>query len=617
MAAFTSIGSGNWNDETGSVWNTGGTYPGKDSATDTATIANGHTIVMNILAFPSGGMGAVTVQSGGILQQDSSMNDIAAGFEGTVTVNSGGTLAFTSDNAEMMLAANLVINGTLTINSTAGAGTYRIRFSSNSYSLQVGGTGIITARGRTKTQKTQLNGAVSAGVNQATMDDVTGWANSDLVVLCTGVNNDWDAIEVMTIQSIAGNQVTFTGNTTYVHADNSRVYNLTCSTIIQRDDTTQQFPATLVLSDGATVDIDYVMLNCCGVQIKMNGTAGGGAGAIKNLVVYASHASSTARLSFFGTSNSLQLENCISHGLQYAPYPDTGGLVDNITFLNCVFSYVADLSIAASAAQSFTALVFDGCEFTSCRTTSFGWAGSIYYRTPAHYKNGYAWANAVAFYARTPDMLRFTNWTFGKDPGGNIIGQSNSGPGAELALPTSDIMTPREIICDRCVFATTDDTAIISNRGSMRRDARFRSYNHRQVAGRYMEGQVGGYIVSDYAQQRSGTACFKVDAKHTSYNAKFYVVFTVADGDTVTFKYYAKKSGGVDGVTWNFGHHGGGLGGFASGQSPSLTTSYVQYTVTFNLQAQVTGDVELVLDVDPTDGTDDFVYLDDFSVELT
>lgn len=89
MAAFTSTQSGNWNDV--NTWGGGG-YPFQASATDTATIASGHTVTItadNVYA----GTGAVSVN--GVMTI--SNHACAQSFCGAISVNSGGTLSSEDD----------------------------------------------------------------------------------------------------------------------------------------------------------------------------------------------------------------------------------------------------------------------------------------------------------------------------------------------------------------------------------------------------------------------------------------------------------------------------------------------------------------------------------------
>lgn len=623
MGAFTSKATGDWSAEGATTWNEAN-YPGKLGAGDTVTIQNGHTVTLDITNFPGGALGAVSVQSGGKLIVNVVMDDITKAFGGNVTVADGGELEFTKTSGasrKLFMGADLYNNGLVDMDSSAMAAgeTLIIAFDLNSDTFEGGSTGEWVIKGRTKTQKTLLSGAVAAAAGSAVVDDVTGWEDGDELVIAGTDPADWDAFDHMVIDTggISGNTVTFTGTTTFAHADNARVYNLTCSSRIQRNDTAQQFGTAVNPADGATVAFDYVQFDCCGFNLKVDVTDGGGATPLQHCTFINRHASGNSRFTWYGSADGIEIEDCIFYKMQYMVFFSTG-FADDCTmrccsFINCPNSFYQATTVAPRG------FVLEDCEWCHNKNTSTGWLGAFTYWHPDVH-GGYAWSNATYASYHTFDTAHIRDFDFGYDPGGNGVGQSDGSTAEITWAQGGQNYRSKLLVCDRCKFFAADDD-IIANRGVMQRGNRFISYNHDRIAGAYFEANGAGFVRSDTAQPRSGTKCICIDGRSVGVppRLEFRFVLTVADGDNVTITYYAKKSGGITSAVWRMGHFAGGFGGIATGSDlgGSITTSYAQYTITFNNVAAVDGDVELVLDVVPADGTDDFVYLDDIEVTFS
>ena len=625
MAAFTSKATGVWSATGQTTWNEAG-YPG-ELAADTVTIANGHVITFDLTSFPGGGMGATVVQSGGKLIIDVVMDDMTASFEANITVNSGGELEYTKTagaSRKLMISADLIMNGIFDMDSSAMAAgeTLLLAFDSNVDDMTVGGTADVTVQGRTKTQKTLLNGAMIATAAVATMDDVTGWEDGDEILICGTTDNSFDAFDILTIDTagITGNVVTFTAGATFAHADNARAVNLTCSSRIIRNDTSQQFATNVALNNGADVDIDYMQLDACSIDIKIDGADAGGVSPIENCVFRFRHASSNGQIVWYGggaASNDLYLKNNIVHGGNRALYATTSHVLRMI-LEGWHFSYQANMGYTTAAA-AFIGMILRNCEFHAQRNTSYGWSMPDVYQHPT-FEGGWAWSNAKPYYLRCSCDVYFRDFDFGIDPGGNRVGQADAVNGVELtACDGANLGYSNQLTrLDRCRFADTDDENIVSGWAAIPGFGRIISYNHRRVAGGYFEVQRGGFIRSDTDDPNTGTRAFTVDARDTSVPNRFRFVFTVADGDVVTVTYYAKKSGSIAGATWKLGDLTGGMGGIASGSDLGgvITTSYGQFTLTFTSAADISGDVELLLEVDPGDGSADIIRIDDIAVSF-
>lgn len=193
MAAITSAGTGLWS-ATG-TW-VGGVVPGEF---DTVTIAAGHTVTVD---------GTYTVG-----------NDVFNGLtingrlRASRTVNSLLTLKTTIANAVTGELDYGIDGDTIPAGVTAGI---RINYSgtmvSNKYDIQLGINSrfnLIGMRGVNKRRHTKTKGAVVGGTTVTfEVDDATGWAIGDQIILSADVNGVSAQVESRPISAISGNNVT-------------------------------------------------------------------------------------------------------------------------------------------------------------------------------------------------------------------------------------------------------------------------------------------------------------------------------------------------------------------------------------------------------------------------
>lgn len=120
---ITSIGSGNWNDP--AIWS-GGAVP---TASDNVTIADGHTVTLNVTTAVCYNLTVGQGTSGILTYQATPLASLVVGNNLTVAaggaVNAGAGTLFThtlaiGGNATALSSGNLVNNGTFDVNGTAG-----------------------------------------------------------------------------------------------------------------------------------------------------------------------------------------------------------------------------------------------------------------------------------------------------------------------------------------------------------------------------------------------------------------------------------------------------------------------------------------------------------------
>lgn len=193
MAAITSAQTGLWSAT--STW-VGGVVPGEF---DTVTIAVGHTVTVD---------GTYTVG-----------NDVTNGLtingrlRASRTVNSLLTLKTTIANAATGEWDWGIEGDTIPASVTAGV---RINFSgtmaNNKYDIQLGNTNrmnLIGMRGVNKRRHTKTTTAVVGGTTVTfTVEDATGWAIGDWIILSAEANSNSALVESRQISAISGNDVT-------------------------------------------------------------------------------------------------------------------------------------------------------------------------------------------------------------------------------------------------------------------------------------------------------------------------------------------------------------------------------------------------------------------------
>ncbi len=207
MAAITTSGGGNWSSTTPNAPWPSGTVPGSG---DTVTIANTHTVTIDTAAACS----TLTINAGGILSHSNSTNN---SITAQTTITNNGTW-----NCDLSSTAS--VTATISGNNSAAA-------SDNCITL--GAFCAVTWKGYPRKRKTRLNGAIIAGATSATVDDATGWQVGDIIVFATTqAYNATPRTDLVTLTSVSGNSIGWTGGVTYDHADNGYVGNFSSNVIV-------------------------------------------------------------------------------------------------------------------------------------------------------------------------------------------------------------------------------------------------------------------------------------------------------------------------------------------------------------------------------------------------
>ncbi len=197
MAAISAAGNGNWNSTTPNAPWPSGIVP---TSADQVTIPSTRTVTLD---------GAASVD--------------------TLTIASGGTLNAASTGTLTLTAQNDITvarGGTMNLDVSAGTATLTVNLnaSNNAAGRGILNNGALTLKGASRTRWTRLNGAITAGATSAVVDSAAGWAVGDTVVFAT--TQAYDAtprVDVVTLTSVSGNTIGWTGGITYAHDDDGRV----------------------------------------------------------------------------------------------------------------------------------------------------------------------------------------------------------------------------------------------------------------------------------------------------------------------------------------------------------------------------------------------------------
>jgi hypothetical protein len=250
MAAKTTAASGNWS--AAGTW-TGGVPPTEG---DTCTI--NHTVTvdtasggsLDIIVGDDTTTAAVTIGSGGVLQWVDATGIRTFTLKGDFKCNSGGQLLIGTSGSPITNTNKVTIK--LNYSGTLVAAKYNWLF--NTYSA----TSVFKAYGAARKRNTTLTAQAASGQNQATFADVTGWQNNDEILLGT-TTTSVSQCELLTIQSIAGNTVTFTGNLSYTHASGADCSNFSSSIIFQAYNASYRWYGSFTI--GATSGANFVLDN--------------------------------------------------------------------------------------------------------------------------------------------------------------------------------------------------------------------------------------------------------------------------------------------------------------------------------------------------------------------
>jgi hypothetical protein len=223
MATYTSAGTGLWS--AGATW-VGGVKP-PSAAGHKIVIASGHTVTYDEASGEYGDDTSSTTAANnaivvnGTLKASRAMSTQLICY-GTLFVANGGTLDWgaTGDEIPAAYTAEVVLNKSASMASgkhvltshSAAAATFKMR-------------------GATRTRNTRLTNSTSAGATSITVDESTGWAVGDRLVIASDTD-DPTRSQVVTIS--AGSSPTWTvGAITNARAAECRVGNLSSNVIFR------------------------------------------------------------------------------------------------------------------------------------------------------------------------------------------------------------------------------------------------------------------------------------------------------------------------------------------------------------------------------------------------
>lgn len=246
MATFASAATGNWSAT--ATW-VGGVVP---ALGDKITIAAGHTVTVNTTSAVCGDDTTTALTINGTLKFSRSVSSQLS-VRGGIAFATGSPSAAMIDMGSEADPIPAGITAKFLIGDSAAP-------SAGKYTATLQHAQRVTVWGATKKPWTRLNGAVAVGATSCIVDDATGWAVGDRIILAdTGNGSSWRGDD-RTITSISGNLVSgFTigfAATTFGHIDRAVVGNLTRNVVIGSANTsgpaTFQIVPTGVPADTAT-----------------------------------------------------------------------------------------------------------------------------------------------------------------------------------------------------------------------------------------------------------------------------------------------------------------------------------------------------------------------------
>ena len=203
MATINSAGSGNWS--TGGTW-VGGVAPG---TADDAVILNTHTVTLNTTGLVAK---SLTINSGGKLSCSTSAN-WGLTVQSTITAASGSEVAID-------ISGSSIYTGALLVNAARSTTDLSTGF------FAIADTAKITLKGYPRKRITTLSSGISASATSATVADATGWKVGDTVVFATTqAFNATPKTDVVTLTSVSGGNIGWSGGVTYDHAAGGYVGN--------------------------------------------------------------------------------------------------------------------------------------------------------------------------------------------------------------------------------------------------------------------------------------------------------------------------------------------------------------------------------------------------------
>lgn len=208
MATVTSIATGLAS--AGATWDAGSSPVEGDKV----VIAAGHVVTLDS-AYVWGDDSTTAITVNGTLKASRTASSSLTA-KGNVIINSGGYLDYGADGDAIPsgVDAFLILN-------------YSAALAACKYGLETAGANPkMTMWGKPRKRNAKLTAEAASGQPDVTVDDVTGWAAGDTIVL-HAPDDDRSHSETLTISSIAGTTVTMTGNLARTHASGSLAGNFT------------------------------------------------------------------------------------------------------------------------------------------------------------------------------------------------------------------------------------------------------------------------------------------------------------------------------------------------------------------------------------------------------
>lgn len=585
MAAFTSVQSGNWNDN--ATWGTGaGVYPGSTSSqADTAVIAATHDVTINVATVASGATVAVTVNAGagggaaGNLIIGAVMSaawittlqtDYTAGQErGHLTWLTGGTYT-------LMTGGTATLNGDFNMDAS-GAGS-KLTWNFGNYAVTFGANSTITnLKGRTKTGYTQFNGTPTA--TAATVDDVTGWDVGDYIAYARNATN---RARVATTNDPVSTSLTYGSTAQMANAqDNGRCINLTRSAVLIGAGTT----AKLTFTAGMTItNLQYVEWQDCSFSFAVAGDPALFTGC-----------------SWYATGNS-RCDNTFSASLRISDTVAYAGgaiglfkttasgraqlvLTRCYALLTSTNNYVAATDSAAGSGR----VELISCECSVGRLIQTGvqtQAASVGYM-----KGCYSWGAANPAVNAQVGVFYLLNCVFGLDAGGNVNANV-----ADINVASSC----GQVFLDNCALTS----GVVPAVGTDNVDPRVVSVNNGQASGARVEWQRYGTATKTADTDFTSDVCDEIDPSSATYPFRYTICFPCAVDQTPTLTFNHKRTGGPGACTVTLGYQTAGLTGIATGGTITLSDTVAEHTVTFSGTSSLGGMVEVIVEVLDGDGSD-------------
>ena len=417
MAARSSNGTG------GGLWSAGASWAGGVAPVegDSVTIVLGDTITVDG-TYTAGDDTTTAFTVNGTLKASRAVNSSLT-IKGQLLTAAATTATIDYGRRSTTDPIPAGVTATLILNKSAAMANYK-------YGLFVADTSNFYACGATKNANARITSAISAGGTSCTVDDITGWAVGDTVVMAEsdGTATHYDEKTIATLTPGAGTTgtITFTA-TTYAHDVNCPIGNRTSNVTIKNYDTSTYtfwcFRHTSTASNSRR-EVDYVTLE----RVASNN-------AQTNTQIFVSSTTAlvvtpfvTFSNNFFyncnGTTSGLFMNNWNNGGaynLDKIGWFDIAGTAAAIytasgTFIgvsNTVVYYTSGVSLQSAFSQGGQGCLYTDCTFvTSGGNFIIGWTngdGGVFTRCGFHTS-----LSSNAFISLNCGSANFVNCNFGK-----------------------------------------------------------------------------------------------------------------------------------------------------------------------------------------------------------